>query len=360
MVQPPYVAGTQQQFTATLKDQYGVPRSGVSVTFTSTGANQATGSSTTDGSGNALFAYTGSNSGSDTVQAVANVSGSQVQSNSLSASWVVPVKAISTTAVSGEFFLSNDSGAFNTPPTASPVIVQTFPVINFNPPGGTIPGNTSDVNIGSRPFTDVTTDLNGNFTGTIIAQGNGYQAGVGPMRSFQAVFRGTFTVASAGNAVFKFYNDDGFILGIGNGATRVSGASLNMPSVTPFGNLPAMGAYNDITSPVGNQIVVYFPSPGSYPYEVDYSECCSGPLVLTMTIGATSPTGVPPSGSLTLTPNTVQALPVGGQQTFTVLDKDAAGAPIPNVGVGLVVEGADTFQLNGTTDATGHATIRRQ
>jgi len=97
------------------------------------------------------------------------------------------------------------------------------------------------VDVNSRPFTDVTTDLNGNFTGTIVAQGNGYQTGVGPMNTFQAVLRGSFTVASAGNVVLNFYDDDAFILGIGNGATRVSGVSYDMPTVTPFSQFPAMG-----------------------------------------------------------------------------------------------------------------------
>ena len=152
-------------------------------------------------------------------------------------------------------------------------------------------------------------------------------------------------MASAGNVVFNFYDDDGFILGIGNGASRVSGASINMPAVTPFQQYPSMGAYNGPQSPTGNQVVVNFPASGTYPYEVDYSECDGGQLVLTMTQGATSPTGVAPTGSLTLSPNSLQPLPAGGQQTFTVLASDASGAPVPNLNVGLVVTGVDDLQL---------------
>ena len=281
-------------------------------------------------------------------------------SNTVSAVWIVPVQAISTTTVLGEFFLSDGCGCFDTPPTAAPVFVQSFPVINFNPPAGTIPGNTSAVNVNSRPFTDVTTDLNGNFTGTIVAQGNGYQAGVGPMFTFQVALFGSYTVASAGDVVFNFYDDDGFVFGIGNGATRVSGSNLDMPNVTAFAQYPSIGAYDVPTAPVGNQVVVHFPAPGVYPYEVDYSECCDGQLVLTMTSGASNPTGIPPTGSLTLTPNSVQPLPAGGQQAFTVFASDAAGAPVPNVDVGLVVTGVDNLQLSGITDATGHATILYQ
>ncbi|MGA2084000.1 MAG: DUF2341 domain-containing protein [Terracidiphilus sp.] len=355
--QPPYVTGTSQTFTATLKNGSGTPISGEAVTFTVSGANSNTGSSTTDSNGVASYTYTGANSGTDTIQASASISEEQVTSNTVSAVWIVPVQVASSKTVTGEFFLSDGSGTFDTPTSATAAFVQEFPVINFNPPAGTIPGNTSAVDVNSRPFTDVTTDLNGNFTGTIVAQGNGYQAGVGPMWTFQAVFRGTFTVASAGNVVFNFYDDDGFIFGIGNGATRVSGASYNMPAVTPFAQYPVMGADNGPTAPVGNQIIVYFPATGEYPYEVDYSECCGGQLVLTMTSGATNPTGIPPTGSLTITPNSVQPLPIGGQQAFTVFASDASGAPVPNVGVGLEVTGVDNLQLSGTTDATGHATI---
>lgn len=355
--QPPYVTGTTQQFVATLANQGGTPLAGAAVTFNVTGANVTNGSGTTSATGAATFSYTGANSGADTIQAVATIAGVQVTSNSLAVNWVAPVQQVSTTTVTGEFFLSDGSGTFDTSPSATPAFTQVFPTINFNPPAGTVPGNTSDVNVNSRPFTDVTTDLNGNFTGTIVAQGNGYQAGVGPMYTFQAVLRGEFTIAGPGTVTFNFFTDDGFVIGIGNGATRVSGAFTDAPAATPFSQLPVMGAYNVPTSPTGNQVVVNFPAAGKYPYEIDYSECCGGQLVLTMTQGASSPTGVAPTGSLTISPGSVQPLPVGGQQAFTILASDAGGNPVPNTNVSLVVTGADNLQLSGTTDSTGHATI---
>jgi RHS repeat-associated protein len=358
--QPPYVTGTSQTFTATLNNGSGTPISGEAVIFTFSGANNGSGSGTTDSNGVASYTYTGANSGTDSIQATASVSSGEVTSNTVSAVWIVPAQVVSATTVVGEFFLSDGSGVFDTLPSATPVFVQEFPVINFNPPAGTIPGTPSGLDDNTRPFTDVTTDLNGNFTGTIVAQGNGYQAGVGPMEAFQAVFRGTFTVASAGSVVFNFFSDDGFILGVSNGATRVSGASVNMPSVTPFDQYPVMGAVNGPNAADGNQIVVNFPTAGSYPYELDYSECCGGQLSITMTTSTASSGGVPPTGSLTLTPNTVQPLPMGGKQSFTVLASDASGAPVPNAGIGLVVSGVDNLQLSGITDATGHATILYQ
>ncbi len=354
---PPYVKGTTQQFSAKLVNQGGTPLNAAAVTFTVTGANPTSSVATTDATGIATFSYAGANNGDDTIQATAPVGGTQVTSNTLAVSWVTPVQPISTSTITGEFFLSDDSGGFDTPINAVPVFSQTFPTINFNPPSGTIPGNTSSVDVETRPWTDVTTDLNGNFTGTIVAQGNGYQAGVGPMYEFQVAFFGAFTVASAGDVTFNFYNDDGFVFGVGNGATRVSGSIVDMPVYSAFGQYPAVGAYNEVTSPVGNTVVVHFPAAGTYPYEVDYSECCGGQEVLTMTQGATSPTGVAPTGSLTLSPGSVQPLAQGGQQSFTVLADDAAGNPIPNAHIGLVITGADNLQLSATTNSSGIASF---
>jgi len=191
----------------------GVVISGATVQFTVTGANPQTTSATTNASGNAVLTYIGTASGTDTVRAT---SGTAV-SNTGTVSWIVPVQAISTTPLLARFFASPDGGgAFNIPPTAKPLWSQAFPTINFNPPAGTIPGNTSGVTVDSRPITDVVTDLNGNFTGTIVAQGNGYQAGVGlpsgvsipgasfPLLAFPGRVRRDSNVSSPGNMVFNF------------------------------------------------------------------------------------------------------------------------------------------------------------
>lgn len=351
----PDVTGTMQTLMATLKDPIGAVIPNATVQFAVSGANPTSGTAITNASGQATFTYTGANTGNDAVQAT---SGSAV-SNTASVSWVTPVQNISTSTIFGRFFTSNGSGSFNTPPTATPAFTQSFPTIDFNPPAGTIPGNTSGIGVNTRPFFDVTTDLNGNFTGSIVAAGNGVQAGVGTLFTFQAVFTSTFTVASAGDVVLSFFSDDGFILGVGGGATRVSGPLLNVPpsGVTAFEGLPVMGAFNSATAPVANTIVVHFPAAGSYPYELDYTECCAGQEVLTMTVGQTNSKGVPPTGSLTLSPDNPPALAVGQTQNFSVQASDASGAAVPNVGVALIINGANMQQLSGTTDATGRATF---
>ena len=351
----PDVTGTSQTLTATLKDSNGVAIANATVTFTVTGANPLTGTATTNSAGVATFVYTGTHNGNDSVQAT---SGTAV-SNTATVSWVTPVQNISTSTIFARFFTSDGSGGFNTPPTATPAFTQLFPTINFNPPAGTIPGNTSGIGVNTRPFFDVTTDLNGNFTGTIMAQGNNLQAGLGSLFTFQAVFTSTFTVANAGDVVLSFFSDDGFILGVGGGATRVSGPLLNVPAsgLTPFESLPVMGAFNSATAPVANTIVVHFPAAGTYPYELDYTECCAGQEVLTMTVGQANAKGVPPTGSLTISPNNPPTLAAGQTQTFTVQAFDASGLAVPNVGVALIINGANQQQLSKTTDANGRATF---
>jgi RHS repeat-associated protein len=374
----PYVTGTIQSFVAAFKDRSGTPIAGEAVTFTVAGANNTSGTVTTDANGLATFTYAGVKSGNDTIQAAANVSGEQVTSNSVSAVWIVPAEPVSTTGVVGQFFFydpqtdAGGAGAFNTPPTATPAFTQVFPNICFNPPNGTIPGNTS-IGVGTHPFTDVTTDENGNFTGTIIAQGNGYQAGwnepgngpagfVPNQGIFQAVFTGSYVVASAGDAVINVYVDNSFILGIGGGATRVSGPLNPGQTTTPFEQLPVMGAAE--TSIGGFSMTVHFPGPGTYPYELDYLECCgeggTDTLSLMMSMGPIGSSGLPPAAALTITPSSLNPLPAGGQQTFTVQATDASGNPVPNLGVALEINGADSEELKATTNASGSASFTYQ
>src|SRR5579864_2330143 len=353
----PLVTGTSQSLTATLVNNNS-PVSGTTVSFAVTGANSVTGTAVTNAGGVATFSYSGAKSGADTVTASATFNSNQIQSNTASVSWITPTQQISTTTVNALFFASDGSGSFDTLKTATPVFTQNFPTINFNPPSGTIPGNTSNVGVNTRPFTNITTDLNGNFTGAIVAQGNGLQAGVGTLFTFQAVFTGSYTVASAGNVTFNFFSDDGFIFGIGNGAVRVSGADANPPpsGLTAFQSYPVMGAFNFATAPVANSVTVHFPAAGTYPYEVDYTECCAGQLALTM--AGTNRQGIPPTGSLILTPNATQNLNTGQQAKVTVFAQDASGAALRNVTVNLGIGGANAQQPpQAVTDATGHATL---
>jgi hypothetical protein len=65
-------AGEQHCVTATVTDAFGVPVAGVTVRFKVTGANSASGTGTTDVSGKAVFCYTGTVPGADTITAHAD------------------------------------------------------------------------------------------------------------------------------------------------------------------------------------------------------------------------------------------------------------------------------------------------
>jgi Big-like domain-containing protein len=74
-------AGTQHCVTATVNDSAGAPVPGVTVQFSVSGSNTAsgTGSSPTDANGQATFCYTGTAVGNDAISAYADTSGNGVQ-----------------------------------------------------------------------------------------------------------------------------------------------------------------------------------------------------------------------------------------------------------------------------------------
>ncbi|HYS02725.1 MAG TPA: RHS repeat-associated core domain-containing protein [Candidatus Eisenbacteria bacterium] len=211
------------------------------------------------------------------------------------------IQTVTTSTAIGNFFAEPASAlSFAAKPGDIPAFSQSFPTIDFNPPSGIVINNISGVGPLTRPFTDVTTDLNGDFTGTIVAQGNGAQAGLGTLKTFDAVFTASMFVSKAGDVTFNVFTADGFLLGFGNGATRVSGSYENPPAsgTTPFNGYPLQGAFNQPGpgSPGTYPVTVFFPAAGAYPYELDYFSCCGSQLSLTMTVAtftaATSPLSV--------------------------------------------------------------------
>ena len=102
----------------------------------------------------------------------------------------------------------------------------------------------------TRPFTDLTTDAIGNVNGALVAQGNGLQAGVGAAGELRCRVHGELRVAQAGDVTFRIDSRDGFLLGVGGGASRVNGDYENAPGVKPVGlrGLPLVGAYNQEAS----------------------------------------------------------------------------------------------------------------
>jgi uncharacterized protein (DUF2141 family) len=69
----------QHCVTATLTDPFGNPTPGVTVRFSATGANSASGSQAANGAGQAVFCYTGTQAGLDTLRVFADVNGNGQQ-----------------------------------------------------------------------------------------------------------------------------------------------------------------------------------------------------------------------------------------------------------------------------------------
>ena len=194
------------------------------------------------------------------------------------------VLPVTVAEVTGRFFHAPaNATAFTATPADIPVFAQQFPNIAFNPPSGVVPGNTT-VSPATRPFTDVLVNPDGEAAGTVIAQGNGHQAGAGDMASFQSVFTGEIEVTRAGATTFSIIADDGFIFGVGGGATRVSGPLDNAPATTPFESLPVLGAHNAAGLLATYPVTISFPAPGRYFFELDYFTAVTDSMSLVLTV----------------------------------------------------------------------------
>jgi hypothetical protein len=205
--------------------------------------------------------------------------------------------------ITGQFFpRALDSGQFAATPAMPAAFGQAFPTINFNAAADTVPcSNATGVDDTTRPFTDVVPQSDGSCA-TLVAGVSGERAGTNDLFAFDAVFRGTLTIG-AGDVTFHLSSDDGWILGIGPGPggaqpAYVSGTNDNAPGTTPFAGYQTVGAYNQNSSPAQHDLVVHFPTAGTYPFELDYTECCGGELLLAMTAdGGLLPANVAPDCS---------------------------------------------------------------
>lgn len=205
--------------------------------------------------------------------------------------------------INGFFYPNpNDSGAFDASQLGSLVFAQQFPTIDFNPPTSAQVActNATGVDENTRPFTDLV-QFDDGTCGGVVAQGNGEQAGVGDLNTFQAVFSADLTVSEPGQTTFNFFSDDGWMLGLGpdqaTGTQQPSysfGAYSGVPAsgTTPVYGYQVVGAFNQPTAPVQETVTVNFPAAGTYPLELDYTECCGGQLALTL--GTTFGNPIPP------------------------------------------------------------------
>ena len=312
--QPPYTTGSSQAFSATLKDQYGNPETGVTVTFIVNGANNNLGSATTDVNGVASYSYTGTNNGNDSIHATAVVGGQQLTSNSVAVSWIAPIPL-------------NPEGniALIAPPT-----------------------------LGQAGLIGAFTDNNGAVIEP-IAIGSSSRTFVVPAGATQLQL-GTNDNHYADNG------GSGFMVAI-NGvplAAPLPATAMPWNWVTGGLNNNYQYAMNDGTSPViaatgltqGQSITITYQSgtasanyPTSPSVNADGDQSWITGIVLYQ--GTYFPTMY----------TTTTSYPVGQPITFSALVTNGSGTPMPNVPVTLNISGANVQQLQATTDHTGTATF---
>ncbi|MGI8553287.1 MAG: carboxypeptidase regulatory-like domain-containing protein [Dehalococcoidia bacterium] len=270
--------------------------------------------------------------------------------------------------VYGNFFGNpSNSGAFTANPSTPVVFSQVFPAIDFNPPAGAVPcSNPTGVDEFTRPWTDVIPQSDGTCS-LLMAQGNGQQAGVGQLFSMNAEFVGNIYVPAAGNVRFNFFSDDGWILSFGHNADQgqpayVSGSLVHPPAMPPFNpTYQVAGSYNVPSAPARTDVIVNFPAAGIYPFELDYSECCAGQLVLVLTANEQgiipAPTPLPPpSASPTPLPSVTPAPPNGSISGTVYHDTAKQGSELP--GAFLAACPSDDGRCRITrTDPQGHYSL---
>lgn len=369
MVAPQPVGG-KQTFTVTAVDAAGVGLANRTVTLNITGPNapSTAPTATTDANGVASFEYSGTNPGTDTVQATTTggLGGTTLQTNAAQVNWVAPARPASMSTAWGRFYPLNGSCSFNLSPSAVPTFSQTFPTIRFNPPiGSSAPIADPDgaVTQWSKPFTTIVTDANGQKTGTLVAQGNGVQAGnFGSLEFFAAVFTGQLIVTAPGTVSLLVFHDDAFILGIGDGAAETSTEQIYPSSLigtnTAFEQLRVVAAYNADSGPVGRTVNVTFPAAGTYRFELDYTQCQNPHQTLVFgTVAGDNEETLKPTGSVALDAPSSPTPSAGTTVQFTAVARDLRGQPLPYWPVSLTVTGANPQNLRAITDTSGIATF---
>jgi hypothetical protein len=154
--------GTPHTVTATVKDVAGNPVSGVTVRFSVSGANSASGSDVTDANGEATFTYTGTTAGTDTISAFADTDNDGTQdpgepSDIATKTWTPGAPATLTLAPPA------DSNTVGTTHCVTATVKDAF--------GNPVPGVTVRFSVPTATATDAspssssaTTDANGEAT----------------------------------------------------------------------------------------------------------------------------------------------------------------------------------------------------
>jgi hypothetical protein len=323
--------GTSVSLTATVLSN-GSPVSGAAVTFTVSGANSQSGSATTDANGHAVFTYTGTNAGTDTVTATYNSVNAYATVN-----WSTPTQGLSlsptsqtqviggTASVTATFYLNGS------PISGVPVY---FSVSGANPLGAVLlytnsAGQATFTYSGANAGTDT-------VTATATYNNTTYTASATVTWSSTAVSSislspTTLTVATGTSVTLV-----ATVLGPNSQALvgvpvtfTVSGA--NPQSTTVYTNSAGQASFTYTPTNAGTDTVT-----------ASYSGA-SATATITVTSGV----------SLTLAPSSTTPTVNNAVQVTATLTSN--GAPLSGITVTFTVTGANPQSGSATTDANGHA-----
>jgi len=237
----------------TLTDHAGNPLAGVSVVYQIVGPHPRTGTARTNAAGQIIFPAPADSS--YTIQVHAVLDGATAAARVIKVTSAPP--PVATGPVLARFYTSANRCVFDQPSWAQPLLTAHLPTLN----------------LAGRPLAAA-------GTGGALAPlaGAGFTIGTGPLDHFDAVLTGTLVVPTPTTIRLDILVDDAYSLGIGNGARRIAGSLIGVPTSghTALARLPVVAAYNRGHLEIATLVTLVFPHAGPYPYEVDYDECRGG------------------------------------------------------------------------------------
>jgi Bacterial Ig-like domain (group 1)/Beta-propeller repeat len=356
--------GTSHTVTATVTDFGGNRVPGVTVRFSVTGANPASGSATTDANGQATFTYTGNNAGSDAIHAFADTNNSGTQNpgepfGDATKTWTAPVPAT----------LTLDPAADTNPVGTSHTVTATVRDAAGNPVANVIVRFTVSGSVSTSGQCTTTAAGQCNFTysgpttpgaDTISAFADSDDDGVQDVGEPVAAAQKTWTPAAPATLLLTPAADTNPV-GTDHTVTATVRDAFGNPTPNVIVRFTVSGSVSTsgqcTTTAAGQCNFTYSgpTTPGADTISAFADSDDDGVQDVGEPVGKATKTWTPgPPATLTLEPETAENQ-VGDPHTVTATVEDRFGNPTPGVLVRFSVTGANTTSGSAVTDANGEA-----
>jgi hypothetical protein len=277
------------------------------------------------GTGTATFAYSGINSGTDTITAVMTADGQQLASNAAQVNWQQTNGSIQIGPVTA--YMWNDS------PTSGPSSTGTYSKFNSNDPAsGSMPSGCSILSMSSGYAGNSTAGnslfvINNRPSGSdeapiewAVLDGNGNVLSTPEVfpsvsQGFNMVFTGSLVVPAAGTYSMNVLSQDDVNIGIGGGATFTAATGASGQTITAMNGygiaFAGLNSESNDSYHINRSASITFAAPGIYPIEVNWDYWYHSGRVMQITFNGANPTPVTltsvppqqtPTGKLIVTP----------------------------------------------------------